>query len=228
MRNPAMLITSFNRPNIHYTVTLLDVQQPPALNCNSDDAQRQHSSAVSSTPARSTAAAAVRGHALHADDEAGDNQDDDADFAGYDQLLQLLKPAGRPKRKEQQLNEARQKQRPQREGPPGNNNSKSWAGPVAIIYALKRSTVDVLVRRLSSQGLAVAGYHATLPDAFRAGVLEQWRAGQLQVHHYHAISSCCLAILPTCCLTLHSGNMHGVHAQCTHMHSVQTLSACPA
>ncbi|MQK85093.1 hypothetical protein EI035_23925, partial [Escherichia coli] len=30
MRNPALLVTSVNRPNIHYTVTLLDVQQPPA------------------------------------------------------------------------------------------------------------------------------------------------------------------------------------------------------
>lgn len=44
-----------------------------------------------------------------------------------------------------------------------------------------RSTVDLLSMRLSSEGIAVAGYHAALPAAKREDVLQQWRAGLLQV-----------------------------------------------
>lgn len=50
------------------------------------------------------------------------------------------------------------------------------------MYALARHTVDWLVQRLAAAGVAgVAAYHAALPAARRAEVLEQWRGGQLRV-----------------------------------------------
>jgi superfamily II DNA helicase RecQ len=51
-----------------------------------------------------------------------------------------------------------------------------------IVYALKRQTVDGLAARLRGAGVSgVASYHAALPAAKRAAVLEAWRAGELQV-----------------------------------------------
>lgn len=41
--------------------------------------------------------------------------------------------------------------------------------------------MDAVTRRLRGEGLAAAAYHAALPAATRGEVLQQWRAGQLQV-----------------------------------------------
>lgn len=49
-----------------------------------------------------------------------------------------------------------------------------------LVSTHDRATVDALTRRLRGEGLAVAAYHAALPAAGRAEVLQQWRAGQLQ------------------------------------------------
>jgi hypothetical protein len=48
-------------------------------------------------------------------------------------------------------------------------------------WLLCRATVDALSRRLRGEGLSAAAYHAALPAATRELVLQQWRAGQLQV-----------------------------------------------
>jgi ATP-dependent DNA helicase RecQ len=54
------------------------------------------------------------------------------------------------------------------------------ANAAAAVFA-NRTTVDGLTRRLRGEGLAAAAYHAALPASTRADVLQQWRAGQLQV-----------------------------------------------
>jgi superfamily II DNA helicase RecQ len=126
------------------------------------------------------------------------------ELAGYSHLLPLLKPTARsPKqaRLKAAAGDSHTNQQQQQNAARGGKDaaaavSKAWYGPVAIVYALKRSTVDALVRRLSSEGLAVAGYHAALPDAVRAAVLERWREGKLQVRCRCCCCCCC------CCLWL--------------------------
>jgi superfamily II DNA helicase RecQ len=183
LRNPALLVTSFNRPNIHYTVTLLDVQQPPAPTAApAVAAASQRSRAGVLTEA--AAEAAFRLHPGDSDSSEALEAPDDIDLAGYSHLLPLLKPAGSVSKhkKHQTAADTHNSQQDAAHSPAAAAGaSRAWPGPVAIVYALKRSTVDVLVRRLAAEGLAVAGYHAALPDAVRAAVLERWRDGKLQV-----------------------------------------------
>ncbi|WIA40378.1 hypothetical protein OEZ86_013742 [Tetradesmus obliquus] len=171
MRNPALLVTSFNRPNIHYTVTLLDVQQPPAA-----AAAAAAAAAGSSNGPSAKAAGLGLGHGEADGIDALEEPDDDVDLAGYSHLLPLLKSAGGSQKPKQHQAAAAAAA-----AAAGGEVKRAWPGPVAIVYVLKRSTVDVLVRRLSAEGLAAAGYHAALPDALRAAVLERWRDGKLQV-----------------------------------------------
>jgi hypothetical protein len=215
MRNPAMLVTSFNRPNIHYTVTLLDVQQAPSSSTAAIAAGMVSRAAAGS--ATSAADEAVLG--LQYDDTDGGEASiggpgDDIDLAGYSHLLPLLKSSTSSRKPATHNSTAAAaaaaadsgtNQQQQQSAASGSKNaaaagSKAWPGPVAIVYALKRSTVDVLVRRLAAEGLAVAGYHAALPDAVRAAVLERWREGKLQVI---ICCCCCCRCCCRCCCKLH-------------------------
>lgn len=200
LQKPVKLITSFNRPNIHYSVVLLDVQKAATVTTISNSSSWTAPTSRSASPAADTATANVargvgtlRGSASNgkpAADLSGsksgltgvlkgsgilwedaETEESDVDSAGYEHLLQLLStPTAASKvhhQKQQQQNLS--------------SKERIWKGPVSIVYALKRSTVDTLVRRLSGAGFAVAGYHAALPDAAREGVLHKWRAGELQV-----------------------------------------------
>jgi hypothetical protein len=124
--DPAVLTSSFNRPNIHYSILLLDVQPPP-----------DHPTALSTKFVTAAAAAAaagpVGGVGLGSSSrmyDVGDTDEvvDDTDHAGYAHLLQLLKPAGLASRNQQ----AAKRQQQQQEG------QRQWPGPIAIVYALKR------------------------------------------------------------------------------------------
>lgn len=207
LQKPVKLMTSFNRPNIHYSVVLLDVQQAPAMAALKTIAESKTSRSRSASPATASAAAAALqakvdsshgGHAAAATSPAGksaeldilqqgwgplgadggETGEQDVDLAGYDHLLKLLSTQTASSNFGQQHSNFSR-------SPDGcisdSSNSKRWKGPVCIVYALKRSTVDTLARRLSGAGFAVAGYHAALPDSVRESVLEDWRAGKLQV-----------------------------------------------
>eukprot|EP00878_Enallax_costatus_P028427 GHUV01030705.1.p1 GENE.GHUV01030705.1~~GHUV01030705.1.p1 ORF type:complete len:458 (+),score=122.06 GHUV01030705.1:281-1654(+) len=205
---PVKLITSFNRPNIHYSVVLLDVQPAPttaALTCSTSGRTphaRSASPAATATsagapPARTDsnsnhkaapAVAVTDGVSLGPDlmqegwgsaaaIDGGEAEEVDLDLEGFEHLLQLLStPIASHNASTQQSSN-----KPLQEGSTANSsNGRTWKGPVCIVYSLKRSTVDTLVRRLSGAGFAVAGYHAALPDKVREAVLEKWRAGKLQ------------------------------------------------
>lgn len=126
LSNPAVLTSSFNRPNIHYTILLLDVQPAP------EDVATTTSSTGSGSHARSAAGAA--GAAAGSSGLGGDGDEggveDDVDHAGYAHLLRLLRPLGRRQRKGQQAG-----QELQRDEAPGQHQ---WPGPITIVYALKR------------------------------------------------------------------------------------------
>lgn len=153
-----MLKQSFNRPNIHYTVVMLDVQPLPGALVAGPSAR----TSLAGHPSPAAAAVGLEGScsSLPGDEGVSDG-DADVDHSGYEHLLQLLvspvqeQPAEVTKAGHLQQQQ-KQKQRNQ--------------GPVTIVYVLKRKTVDVLVRRLRGVGLEVAGYHAAMKDATRRDV----------------------------------------------------------
>ncbi|KAK9810559.1 hypothetical protein WJX73_000740 [Symbiochloris irregularis] len=51
----------------------------------------------------------------------------------------------------------------------------------AIIYALKRTTVEHVAHRLSREGIPCKAYHAGMPAALRAQTLQQWTSGAVPV-----------------------------------------------
>lgn len=138
---PAVLTSSFNRPNIHYTVLLLDVQ--PAADTTAGRSAAAAAAGAAATAGRSAAAAAAAGAAARAGSSAGGVFDagdadglvaDDADHAGFRHLLQLLKPAsGRAQEAMQQ-----QERQQQQQGQARTAAQRQWPGPVAIVYCLKR------------------------------------------------------------------------------------------
>lgn len=139
LSNPVVLTSSFNRPNIHYTVLLLDVQ--PA------EGSASGRSATGSTTGGTSAAAgaAALGSTGIYDVDDADGFVDDADNAGYAHLLHLLKPGSGPGKHtgQQQLqhNSHHQQQQQQGEGQQQKRQQeghRQWPGPVAIVYALKR------------------------------------------------------------------------------------------
>lgn len=68
--------------------------------------------------------------------DVGDIPTDDLDHAGYSHLLQLLKPAGKARQGHRAGGQHLQQQEAQQ---------RQWPGPIAIVYALKRWVVLVLL-----------------------------------------------------------------------------------
>ena len=118
LSQPAVLTSSFNRPNIHYTILLLDVQQPEP------QAAAAHSTAAAESVGRPGMDDVLGG-------DVGDVLTDDLDHAGYGHLLQLLKPAGKARQGHRAGGQQQQQQ--QQEG-----QQRQWPGPITIVYALKR------------------------------------------------------------------------------------------
>lgn len=137
LHKPAVLTSSFNRPNIHYTILLLDVQQAPGS-----------TSAAASGNASAFGGKAAACGVVGNDDGADDA--DDRDHAGYAHLLQLLKPAARQRAmaaaapataaapaaaapgQQSGLASASAGQ------PVRQQQQQQWPGPISIVYCLKR------------------------------------------------------------------------------------------
>lgn len=67
------------------------------------------------------------------------------------------------------------------EGSPAKGRPQRRLPGGALIYCHRREDVDRVAGALSRRGFACAAYHAGLPDATRARVLEEWRARRLDV-----------------------------------------------
>jgi hypothetical protein len=152
LRDPEVLLASFNRPNIAYSVLFKDAA-PPRPGGGGDDGDGN--SGPEGGAFRQLLA--LLREALPGGGRWRPGQD------GAEQ------------------EEGRAEGRQQAQAQDSSRSGGGGGGGCAIVYALKRRTVSGLAARLSAAGLAAGAYHAGLPARERAAALDAWRAGRIAV-----------------------------------------------
>lgn len=170
LHNAEVLITSFNRPNTHYSVDLIDVlqQQSPAL--LSMGAAPAAEPMTTFDTAYACLLELLKGMYLH---------------EGMQGVISTANKKGHvaPQLLQQKLNDTQQhlKQQDQQQQQPPSSSIMSQPCAAAIVYVLKRQTVDAIASKLRADGICAMAYHAGLSASARTTALEQWRDGVVPI-----------------------------------------------